>query len=44
MTLTVFGVVLVVMMLVRPEGLFPSSRRKLEAHQAEPAETEGPQP
>ncbi len=28
-----FGVLLMVMMLLRPEGLFPSSRRKLEAHQ-----------
>lgn len=28
-----FGVLLVVMMLLRPEGLFPSSRRKLESHQ-----------
>lgn len=28
-----FGVLLMVMMLLRPEGLFPSSRRKLESHQ-----------
>ena len=28
-----FGALLVIMMLLRPEGLFPSSRRKLEAHQ-----------
>ena len=31
-----FGVLLVVMMLIRPEGLFPSSRRKLELQQKKP--------
>ncbi len=30
-----YGVALVVMMLVRPEGLFPSRRRKRELHQSE---------
>jgi branched-chain amino acid transport system permease protein len=31
----IFGVALVFMMLVRPEGLFPSARRKAELHAAE---------
>ena len=35
----IFGVALVVMMLVRPEGLFPSARVKAELHAAE--ENEG---
>ena len=35
-----FGALLVVMMLLRPEGLFPSSRRKMEIHQEEPDETD----
>lgn len=35
-----FGVLLVVMMLLRPEGLFPSSRRKLEAHQKDDVQTD----
>lgn len=33
--LLLFGVTLVVMMLVRPEGLVPSERRRLELHAAE---------
>jgi branched-chain amino acid transport system permease protein len=28
----IFGVILVVMMLVRPEGILPSARRKAELH------------
>jgi branched-chain amino acid transport system permease protein len=32
--LLIFGVILVGMMLVRPEGLFPNSRRKMELHAA----------
>ena len=37
-----YGVALVAMMLVRPEGLFPNSRRKRELHQQvdEPGEDE----
>jgi branched-chain amino acid transport system permease protein len=31
----IFGVALVVMMLVRPEGLFPSARVRAELHAAE---------
>ena len=31
----IFGIALVFMMLVRPEGLFPSARRKAELHAAE---------
>lgn len=34
--LLVYGAVLVVMMLTRPEGLWPEERRKLELHEAEP--------
>jgi branched-chain amino acid transport system permease protein len=34
----IFGVALVFMMLVRPEGLFPSARRKAELHAAEEGE------
>src|SRR4029453_4673827 len=33
--LLLFGLVLVVMMLVRPEGLLPSARRKAELHAEE---------
>ena len=33
--LLIFGVILVVMMLVRPEGLFPSRQRRAELHAAE---------
>ena len=32
---TIFGVLLVVMMLFRPEGMIPSARRKAELHEAE---------
>jgi branched-chain amino acid transport system permease protein len=39
----VFGLSLVVMMLVRPEGLFPSARRKAELHAAEESESEAEQ-
>ena len=41
--LAIFGLALVVMMLVRPEGLFPSSRRKMELHAAEESITEAEQ-
>ena len=34
----IFGVALVVMMLVRPEGLFPSARVRAELHAAEEGE------
>ncbi|MGC1374888.1 MAG: hypothetical protein WA821_01610 [Anaerolineales bacterium] len=37
-----FGALLVVMMLIRPEGLFPSSRRKLEARHKDIEEIEEP--
>jgi branched-chain amino acid transport system permease protein len=36
----IFGVLLVVMMLLRPEGLIPSARRKAELHESE---EEGPE-
>jgi ABC-type branched-subunit amino acid transport system permease subunit len=36
-----FGALLVVMMLIRPEGLIPSRRRRLEIHEDEPELTEG---
>jgi branched-chain amino acid transport system permease protein len=39
----IFGVALVVMMLVRPEGLFPSARVKAELHAAEESEGEAEQ-
>ena len=39
----VFGLSLVVMMLVRPEGLFPSARARAELHAAEESETEAAQ-
>jgi branched-chain amino acid transport system permease protein len=39
----IFGLALVIMMLVRPEGLFPSTRRKMELHAAEESETEAAQ-
>jgi branched-chain amino acid transport system permease protein len=38
--LLLFGVVLVVMMLVRPEGLLPSERRKAELHAEEDITTQ----
>ena len=34
--LLIFGIILVVMMLIKPEGLFPNSRRKMELHVASP--------
>ncbi|MFO7571586.1 MAG: hypothetical protein R6W48_03170 [Gaiellaceae bacterium] len=37
---TIFGVLLVTMMLFRPEGMLPSERRKAELHEAE---EEGPE-
>jgi len=37
-----FGALLVVMMLIRPEGLFPSSRRKLEARHKDIEEIDDP--
>jgi branched-chain amino acid transport system permease protein len=36
----IFGTLLVIMMLSRPEGLIPSARRKAELHEAE---EEGPE-
>lgn len=39
--LLIFGIVLVVMMLFKPEGLFPSGRRKMELHAGAP---DDPQP
>jgi branched-chain amino acid transport system permease protein len=36
-----FGALLVVMMLIRPEGLIPSKRRSLEIHEIEPELTDG---
>jgi len=33
--LVAFGALLVVMMVVRPEGILPSRRRRLEVHAAE---------
>lgn len=39
----VYGAVLVMMMLTRPEGLLPEARRELELHEAQ-AEAEGPVP
>ncbi|MGH2451493.1 MAG: branched-chain amino acid ABC transporter permease [Candidatus Limnocylindria bacterium] len=39
----VYGAALVIMMLVRPEGLFPSGRRKMELHAAEESEVEAAQ-
>ncbi len=35
----VYGLLLLVMMVLRPEGLLPSTRRKLELHGAEADET-----
>lgn len=40
MRLFLFGLVLVVMMIVRPEGLVPNARRKAELHEAEPEGSE----
>jgi branched-chain amino acid transport system permease protein len=39
----IFGIALVVMMLVRPEGLFPSARVRAELHAAEEDATEADQ-
>lgn len=36
--LLVFGALLVAMMILRPEGLWPAPRRKMELHEAEPDE------
>jgi len=36
----IFGALLVIMMLLRPEGLIPSARRKAELHEAD---EEGPE-
>lgn len=40
MRLFLFGLVLVVMMIVRPEGLVPSARRKAELHSEDPVANE----
>jgi len=39
----IFGVALVTLMLVRPEGILPSARRKMELHAAEEDATEAEQ-
>ncbi len=39
----IFGIALVVMMLVRPEGLFPSARLRAELHAAEESDVEAQQ-
>jgi branched-chain amino acid transport system permease protein len=39
----IFGLALVIMMLIRPEGLFPSTRRKMELHAAEESDIEAAQ-
>lgn len=39
----VFGALLVVMMIIRPEGLIPSSRRKLEVHAENSAPSDPPE-
>jgi branched-chain amino acid transport system permease protein len=36
--LLIYGIVLVAIMLLRPEGLVPSARRRLELHEEEPPE------
>ncbi|HEY4621050.1 MAG TPA: hypothetical protein VIG93_05060, partial [Gaiellaceae bacterium] len=36
----IFGALLVIMMLLRPEGIIPSARRKAELHEAD---EEGPE-
>lgn len=38
--LLIYGALLVVMMLVRPEGFWPSEARRRELHEEEPVETE----
>jgi branched-chain amino acid transport system permease protein len=40
MRLFLFGLVLVVMMIVRPEGLVPNARRKAELHSEDPVANE----
>lgn len=42
MRLALFGIVLVVMMLVRPEGLIPSAERKAEFHAVDEAAADTP--
>jgi branched-chain amino acid transport system permease protein len=37
-----FGALLVVMMILRPEGLWPSARRRMEIHEVEPEEEQEP--
>jgi branched-chain amino acid transport system permease protein len=32
----IFGALLVIMMIVRPEGLWPAPRRRMELHEDEP--------
>ncbi|HEX9436873.1 MAG TPA: branched-chain amino acid ABC transporter permease, partial [Candidatus Limnocylindria bacterium] len=39
----ILGLALVVLMVLRPEGLFPSARRKMELHAAEESEEEAAQ-
>jgi branched-chain amino acid transport system permease protein len=39
--LLVYGLALVVMMLVRPEGLWPEAVRRREFHEEEPSENNG---
>ncbi len=39
----ILGLALVILMLIRPEGLFPSARRKMELHAAEESEEEAAQ-
>jgi branched-chain amino acid transport system permease protein len=34
--LLAYGAILVAMMLIRPEGILPEARRKLELHEEEP--------
>lgn len=38
----VFGIILVIMMIFRPEGIIPSRRRKLEMHEHESADSQAP--
>ena len=35
----IYGVIIVLVMLLRPEGLIPSRRRARELHEAEPHDT-----
>ena len=39
----ILGLALVILMLVRPEGLFPSARRRMELHAAEESDVEAAQ-